>query len=350
MTDPSVPQRDTLADSRPGLFWALAVYRSQDVGSAPCTDLSESWSSRYRGPFVRRDASFEQRAIAGMALFDPPGLGWLPSAPDFRDDTPDSAAARELLLPLIEAAAPRAPRATEVDLREYFVDVQDQQTLHASSAHAVASLVEYFERRASGRLLRPSRLFLYQNSLRVAGVEGDVGASLRNTLKAMVRCGIPPERYWPYAAERLATTPDPFLYTFRDPYRDVRYIRLDRREARGAENLEHVKSYLAAGYPAAFGFAVPNSLTRDGDIPYRPTFDAPLGGQAMVAVGYDDRWLRGSRGALLVRSSWGSAWGDGGYGWLPYAYVEEQLAVEFWTLLHPAWLASGEFDVPELTT
>jgi C1A family cysteine protease len=67
-----------------------------------------------------------------------------------------------------------------------------------------------------------------------------------------------------------------------------------------------------------------------------------------LAVGYDDRWLRGSRGALLVRSSWGPAWGEAGYGWLPYAYVEERLAIDFWTLVHDDWIASGEFDVPDI--
>ena len=52
------------------------------------------------------------------------------------------------------------------------------------------------------------------------------------------------------------------------------------------------------------------------------------GGQALLAVGYDDRWLRSSRGAILVRSSWGTGWGQQGYGWLPYAFIEEQLAVD----------------------
>jgi C1A family cysteine protease len=109
-----------------------------------------------------------------------------------------------------------------------------------------------------------------------------------------------------------------------------------------------VKSLLAAGFPAAFGFPVPNSLSDDGNIPFRPTFDSILGGQAVLAIGYDDRWLHGSRGALLVRNSWGTEWGEGGYGWLPYAYVEENLAVDFWTLLHPGWINSGEFYVPDL--
>jgi C1A family cysteine protease len=235
-----------------------------------------------------------------------------------------------------------------VDLREYFLGVYDQLELNASTANACAGLVEYFERRASGRLLRPSRLFLYQNTLRLAGVQGDCGADLRTSLKAMLRCGLPPERFWPYDIDRFTQHPDPLLFSFVEPYRSVSYVRLDIRKTTGAETLHTVKAFLAAGFPSVFGFPVPNSLTDDGDIPYRPTFDSILGGQAVLAIGYDDRWLRGSRGALLVRSSWGSQWGEDGYGWLPYAYVEEQLAIDFWTLLHPDWIASGEFDAPDL--
>jgi C1A family cysteine protease len=284
-----------------------------------------------------------------MSHFEPRGLGWLPSLPDFRDFAADSAPADAWLEQLRAAGAAPPPRSASVDLRDCFVDVDDQLSLHSSTAHACSGLVEYFERRANGRLLRPSRLFLYQNTLRLAGVDPiSHPVDLRTTLKAMVRCGLPPERYWPYEVDRLALQPDPFLYSFSEPFRSVRYVRLDRRGASGVQTLQTVKAFLAAGFPSAFGFPVPNSLSHNPDIPYRPTFDTLIGGQAVIAVGYDDRWLRGSRGALLVRSSWGSAFGENGYAWLPYAYIEEQLAVDFWTLFHPDWITSGEFDLPEV--
>lgn len=283
-----------------------------------------------------------------MNCFEPRGLGWQPSAPDFRDYSPGTEPVDEPLSKLRESGAATAPRTSSVDLREYFLDVLDQQSLNASTAHACASLAEYFERRASGRLLRPSPLFLYQNSLRLAGIQGDVGVDLRTTLKAMVRCGVPPERYWPYEVDRFEKQPEAFLYSFVEPYRSIKYVRLDGRKSSGPDNLSVVKRFLAAGFPSVFGFSVPDSLSTDADIPYRPTFDSIRGGQAMVAVGYDDRWLRGTRGALLVRSSWGVDWGDAGHGWLPYSYVEERMALDFWTLLHPDWMASGEFDLPDL--
>jgi C1A family cysteine protease len=282
-----------------------------------------------------------------MALYLPRGFGWLPAAPDFRDYTLKSAPIAELLarLSMDDEHVDELPPA--VDLREYFLEVEDQFELPTSAAHACTALVQYFERRAHGRVLRPARLMLHQNAIRIAGsVSSAGGVDLRATLKAMVHCGIGPERYWPYECARLAERPDAFLFSFREPYAGVRYFRIDERKASGRETLDNLRGLLAAGFPACFGMSVPDSLTADGQIAYRPTFDVSLGGQALVAVGYDDRWLRGSRGALLIRSSWGPGWGDNGYGWLPYAFVEERLAVDFFTLIHPDWVDSGEFTSP----
>lgn len=283
-----------------------------------------------------------------MALFEPRGFGWLPSLPDFRDYLPSEPEVQQLLERLRSVGASTAQATSSTDLREYFVDVPDQHGLNSSVAHACAGLVEYFERRAHGRLLRPSRLFLHQNALRFSHASGQAGVDLRTGLKTLVRFGAPPERLWPYEEQRAEAATDPFLYSFTEPYRSIIYVRLDARGAPPDVTLQTVRAFLAAGFPVVFGFSVPSSLALDGDIPYRPTFDSVLGGQAVIAAGYDDRWLRGSRGALLVRSSWGQQWGQAGYGWLPYAFVEEHLATDFWTVLHPSWMDSGEFDLPQL--
>jgi C1A family cysteine protease len=98
-----------------------------------------------------------------------------------------------------------------------------------------------------------------------------------------------------------------------------------------------------------FGVPLPEITSTAAEIEYRPTFNSIGGGQCLIAVGYDDTWLGASRGALRIRNSWGSQWGDEGYGWLPYAFVERGLARDFWTLLRPDWLAAGEHTHPFLT-
>lgn len=276
-----------------------------------------------------------------MPRFLPCASGWLRDTPDYRDYAPDHPRAREML----EGLSP-SERIAAVDLREYFPDVFDQRNIGSSSAQACIGLIEYFELRSHGKVNHLSALYLYKSALKLARVIGDVGADLRTVLKAIARLGVPPEYHYPYEPKNFSQEPDPYLHSFADEHRSMVYVRLDRRNTTGAETLEVVKAFLTAGFPVAFGFPIPSSLTTDCDIPYRPTLDAPCGCQAVVAAGFDDQRLRTSKGALLVRSSWGTSWGEDGYGWLPYGYVEQQLAADFWTVLRSDWLASGEFELP----
>jgi len=48
----------------------------------------------------------------------------------------------------------------------------------------------------------------------------------------------------------------------------------------------------------------------------------------VCAVGYDDKAKR-----VLVRNSWGPAWGQKGYFTMPYDYVANRdLSDDFWTI------------------
>jgi C1A family cysteine protease len=278
-----------------------------------------------------------------MPQFTPPGLGWQRDLPDPRDYSPGHEQAR----PLLAALGRRRPLPGAVSWHEYFPPVNCQRGLASCGAHAGTALVAYFERRAFGKSVEGSPLFLYQMARLLGRGSGDCGGGLRQTWKALVRFGLPPEEYWPYQAERLEEAPSPFLFSFAAEYRPLLYVRLDRGPGRSAPTLACVKSFLAAGFPAAFGFTVFDSLSREAPIPFPTCYDAARGGQAAVALGYDDGVrVRSERGALRVRCSWGADWGEEGHGWLPYRYVEEQLAVDFWTLLRPDWLGSEEFKQP----
>jgi C1A family cysteine protease len=279
-----------------------------------------------------------------MSTFIPPALGWRRDLPDPRDYSPQHDRVAEHLKQL----TPREPWPERIDWREYCAGVDDQMNLAASTAHACVGLLQYFERRSRGRIIEPSRMFVYKTARRLLNWTGDTGATLRATLKAIARFGVPPERDWPYDPANVDEEPVPFAYSFARDFQSVCYVRLDGRDEGGGATLETVRSFLAAGYPSAFGFSVCTSLSPDAEIPFPTVFDAVRGGQAVMAVGYDDnRRIRSDKGALLIRSSWGIGWGDQGYGWLPYSYVREQLASDFWTLIKPDWLASGEFGWPQ---
>lgn len=283
--------------------------------------------------------------MPGVTSYD---FDWQPDLADHRDYSMRHEKVISLLRRLKMRTRKRRGWPASIDWREYCGPIEDQQNLATSAAHAGAALVQQFERRASGRLIQPSRLFVHHTAQRLSNVTGRAGASLRPVLKGMVRCGAAPEKHWPYDSEHLAREPDAFTYSFQREFRSIRYLRLDSRQMPGPQVLDQLKSFLAAGFTLAFGFPVCSCVSQSAEIPFPTAADAILGGQAVTAVGYDDRLrIRSDKGALLVRNSWGENWGDRGYGWLPYSYVNERLAVDFWTLLKPSWLRSGEFELPE---
>jgi len=127
------------------------------------------------------------------------GTGWLPRLPDLRDYTesqPDIAKmAKALGVPSAKAAAATLPQ--KVDLRKWCSRIENQGGLGSCTAQAAAGIVEYFENRAFGTHVNASRLFTYKATRNLMGVTGDTGAWLRDTMGALVLCGVPPEKYWP---------------------------------------------------------------------------------------------------------------------------------------------------------
>ena len=273
--------------------------------------------------------------------------GWQPDLPDQRDYTVQHAAVQRLLRRL-KPAPDQAGLPVQVDWREYCAPIQDQGGLPTSSAHACVALVQYFERRAIGRLLQPSRLFVHCNASHLLQQSPKSGVPMRAALKAVVRFGGPPERHWPYDDAALKRSPPPFAYGFARLFNKIRFVRLDGRQQTGSDTLRIAQGFLAAGFPFVLGFPVSNAVGRSAEIPFPTVFDGILGGMAAMAVGYDDNLrIRSDKGAMLLHTSWGTDWGDHGYGWLPYAYIRERLALDLWTMLKRSWLRSGELYRPE---
>jgi len=277
------------------------------------------------------------------------GMGWMRDLPDYRDllvESPEIQTIRDKSKKVKKAFK---MRPTGVDLRPWCSPIEDQEDLGSCTANAGVALLEYFQRRAFGKHLDASRLFLYKVTRNLLGWTGDEGAYLRTTMKAMVLFGVPPESHWPYLPADFDVEPPAFCYAFAQSYQTTKYYRLDPPGQSTDKTLEAVKQSLAAGLPAMFGFSTYSSFPPMGDgkgeIPFPTRGDAFEGGHAVVAVGFDNqKKINGDNGALLIRNSWGPDWGVEGYGWLPYRYVQAGMAVDFWSLIDSEFTDTELFD------
>ncbi len=295
------------------------------------------------------------------------GMGWLPDYPSIKDFT----AGHDVVPPrlkqfgqvdsvktmLKKVGAPGPAKAglpAAIDLTQHCSPIENQLSLGSCTAQAGVGIVEYFEKRAFGKHVDASRLFLYKVTRNLMKVTGDTGAFLRKTMEAMVLFGVPPEEYWKYVIADFDKEPSAFLYSFAQNYQAITYFRLDPPGTTRDALLAMIKTLLSKGIPSMFGFTVYNSIAQaagTGKIPFPASGEGVLGGHAVAAVGYDDGMkIKNSNmggietvGALLIRNSWGTAWGDKGYGWLPYDYVLNGLAVDWWALLKNEWVNAGVF-------
>ncbi|MFN7942408.1 MAG: C1 family peptidase [Thermoanaerobaculia bacterium] len=300
-----------------------------------------------------------------------PGTGWREDPPDPRDRTPEHEKIRELLARRgLGARLRRRKRLpARVDLRPWCPPVRFQGGFATCAAHVVAALLEYYEKRAFGKTVDASRLFLHKVGTTFLGERGNVGVYIRQTMGVLRLIGVPPERYWPYpdpgtiakprtADPRLDAEPTAFCYAIADDFRAVSYYRLDSSVERtdGAAVLERLRRHLAQGLPVAFGVPIFESFRqtwKTGRIPFPQPGEKEIAKHAFVAVGYDDRLeirnrARGARattGAVLLQNSWSEQWGEKGYGWLPYDLVSNGAARDFWTLLRAEWVDTGRFQL-----
>ncbi len=219
-------------------------------------------------------------------------------------------------------------------LVDYFAPIRDQGNRRTSTAFACLSVFEYFEHRIFGAICERSKEFLHAVTLSEIQMDAKrQDRSIRATLEAMSRFGVPPEVYWNYSTDDRVPKPiDRHLFNYTCDFLGLRYARLDVQDADSKVTLKRAKKCLRLEIPVLLGYEVHWLMTATNPFPISSPFYSP-GWQSVVACGYDD-----SRACLLIRNSCGRNWGDEGYGWLPYSYVLDDHAADFWIMWKDEWL------------
>lgn len=296
-------------------------------------------------------------------------FGWLRDYPDFRDVSINSDKAPAKLeamgQPSVRAMLTKAGAIgpattsnrlpTSKSLKSWCSPIEDQGQLGSCTAQAAVGMLEYFERKAFGKHIDASRLFVYKTTRNLMQVQGDTGAYIRSVMGALTLFGAPPESYYPYDIDKFDDEPSAFLYAYAQNFQALTYYRLDPLGTTGASLLNQVKTNLNSNLPAMFGFTVYDSYTQTarngGCFPFPTRNESIVGGHAVLAVGYDDTkkitntntGATPTTGAVLIRNSWGTNWGDGGYGWIPYDYITRGLTSDWWSMLKAEWVDSDLF-------
>lgn len=240
------------------------------------------------------------------------GLGWKPDLPDQRDKA-------------YVAAPVKLP--SSVDLRSKMPPVYDQGQLGSCTANAIGAHLDFNRTLQGEKLITPSRLFIYYNERVLENsVSSDSGATMRDSIKAVVKFGACPESEWKYLVSKFADKPAAQCFTDALQFQALTYLNIRR-------SLNTMKSCLASGFPFVAGITVYDSfesaqVAKDGKVPLPNSNEAVLGGHAILIVGYDDK-----TNSFICRNSWGASWGDKGYFYMPYTYLlRSDLSASFWTL------------------
>ncbi len=283
-------------------------------------------------------------------------MGWHRDLPDIRDYTINLSKTNSFILDNknttkhIHCTPFEVALPSKTDLRPFFTEIETQEGIGSCCAQAGVGLMEYFIRQTTGKSRNLSRLFLYKTirNLMIGNdaPHGDIGGFLRTTMGAMAIFGVPPEEYWRYDTSKYDIEPSKMVYSLAQKNTVKEYYRIDKPGIQKTDLLVILKRLLVCGMPSMFGTSIYSSINYGvkGSIPYPKVSDNLIGGHALICCGMDDDYLvedtRGnnnSTGAFIIRNSWGN-WGDNGYGYLPYKYVLDGLAVDFWTIFNMDWM------------
>lgn len=231
----------------------------------------------------------------------------------------------------------------KVDLRNMCPSIYNQGKLGSCTANAIAFLFHFCElKQNTMSLFMPSRLFIYYNERNMEGtVNKDSGAEIHDGIHSIHNLGVCDEKDWPYDIKQFTQKPDEKCYDWAIHHVADKFHAIEH-------DIEQLKLCLFHGYPVSFGFNVYSSfetkqVAETGIMKMPSSGEKILGGHAVALVGYDD-----DKECFIVRNSWGESWGDNGYFYMPYKFIENKdYTSDFWIVTHVIDSQKGMFELKE---
>lgn len=222
------------------------------------------------------------------------GPGWVPDCPDVRDE-------------LFHGDSVHNGYA---DLRDVLPPVVDQESIGTCVPCSVAALLSCHLKKKDVRIPPQafSALFLYyEGRAKESDTDVDSGMQIRTALKVAKGQGACLEDRWPYSPRRWAWRPSRAAYE--DAQKNKK--RLNIGKYRRLYWTSDVKSALDEMCPVAMGMTLYEKAWEQASSGYMPLpsdDDKPIGGHAVVIVGYNNE-----KQTFVCRNSMGPEWGDKGH-------------------------------------
>ncbi len=219
-----------------------------------------------------------------------------------------------------------------VDLRGNFTRIKNQGNQGSCLAHALTSIFEYAVKLNTSKAIDLSEAFLYYNARKMdttgdVDTSTDIGSRVKPAIASLMEYGIATEEVCPYNDADYTTPPSDEAYADAKTRRLIKALNVNRSSV-------DIKKALAEGYPVEAHFILCPTFT-DASIggyvamPTETEIEEALSlddsqkprhhNHAMVIVGYSDKL-----NCFVVRNSWGDDWGDNGYCYIPYIYVDDK--------------------------
>ncbi|WP_426683700.1 C1 family peptidase [Xanthomonas translucens pv. undulosa] len=228
------------------------------------------------------------------------------------------------VLPLFATDEERAePLPQRVSLKQWAIEPGDQKQVGSCASWATAhTLAGWYAKFTGHKVTKFAPMYLYTQ---VNGGE-DNGSTLEAPLDVALAQGIDTERHYFQGNYDYLTPPTQEEHAnaakYKQPFQYQVIFEDGSDKGGGRPLIQQIKAALAHSTPVAIGFWVRQgfkSLTPTNTVDYDDSSPI-LGGHAVIALGYDEE-------GLVIENSWGTGWGDKGFGKIAWSVVAKDVMV-----------------------